>query len=121
MKIKTTALPWVVIGVLLMSACGKQSTAEGLVKDFVNEYATAPEKMLGWEFSHLDSTKYINDSILLSMQARGHELYKKDIPYPVKTSGRMLYFLRMKYVCEDDTLQNTFYLNEGLEQVVSFK
>ncbi len=121
MKTRTIALPLMLSCGLLFCSCGKQNTAEGLAEDFIEEYALAPEKILYREYADVDSTKRLNDSIILSMQARGHELYKKEIPYPVKTCGRMLYYLRMQYVYEGDTMHNTFYLDENLEQVVSFK
>ena len=73
------------------------------------------------DFKSLDSTKHLTDSIILSMQARGGEQFQQNIDYPVKTAGRMLYYLRMSYVHGGDTLQNTFYLDEELQNVVSFK
>jgi len=106
---------------LLVTSCGKQATAEDVVNDFIDANALHPEKILQREFQRLDSTKFLNDTIVLEMQSNGSELYKTDIDYKVKTSGRMLYFLRLKYVYEGDTLRNTFYLDEQLENVVSFK
>lgn len=116
---------YIIIGVVFMSlalaSCGKQYSAESLADDFIEEYALAPEKMLYREYMNLDSTKMISDSVLVAMQQRGHELFKSNIEYPIKTSGRMLYYLRMKYVYEGDTLQQTFYLDENVSQIVSFK
>ncbi len=121
MRIKTITLSLIAVSSLLYISCGKQSTAETLAEEFINDYALAPEKMVAREFTRLDSTKYLNDSIIRSMQERGCELFKKDIPYPIKSSGRMLYFIRMKYLYGEDSLQNTFYMDEHLEHIVSFK
>lgn len=107
--------------ILLVTSCGKQASAEDIVNDFIETNALHPEKIVQREFQRLDSTKFINDSVVMVMQLNGCELYKADIDYKVKTSGRMLYFLRLKYVYEGDTLRNTFYLDEQLENVVSFK
>ena len=115
---------YIIIGVALLtlfSACGRRQTAKSVVNDFIEQNALSPEKMTAREFSSLDSTKFLNDSIVLSMQKRGHELYKHGISYEQSSSGRILYYLRMKCVYENDTLQQTFYLDENLTSVVSFK
>lgn len=110
-----------ILAVLLFASCGRQHTAESLVKEFVSQHATEPGKMEVIDFGDLDSTKVIKDSLILDMQTREHANFKSGIDYTVKTSGRMLYFLRMKYVCEGDTLQQTFYMDENLQQIVAFK
>ena len=115
---------YIIIGVIFVSffvSCGNQQTAKSLVTDFIEQNALSPEKMIAREFSSLDSTKFINDSIVLSMQKRGHELYKNDIRSEQSQSGRMLYYLRMKCMYDSDTLQQTFYLDEKLTSVVAFK
>jgi hypothetical protein len=106
---------------LLATSCGRQSDAENLVKDFISQHATNPDKIVLLDFSDLDSTKLIKDSVIQVLQERENPLFKKDISYAVKTSGRMLYFLRTQLVCEGDTLRQTFYLDEQLQQVVAIK
>ena len=54
------------------------------------------------------------------MRHRGAPLFKQGISYPDAPVGE-LYYLRMSYVHEGDTLQNTFYLNQELTEVVAFK
>ncbi len=120
MKHKTITL-YVLLMSLLSFSCTKQFKAEGVVKDFIEQNAVSPDKFEDCDFASIDSTKHINDSIILSMQTRGNELFKSDINYAAKTGGRMMYFIRMKYVYDGDSLQNTFYLDEQLEHVVSFK
>lgn len=106
---------------LLTASCTRQYKAERLAADFIERNALHPEEMSDRDFKSLDSTKHLTDSIILSMQARGGEQFQQNIDYPVKTAGRMLYYLRMSYVHGGDTLQNTFYLDEELQNVVSFK
>lgn len=106
---------------LLVTSCGQQHTAEGLVSDFIETNALHPEKMIEREFQRLDSTRFVNDSAISVMQAKENDLFKSDISYEVATAGQMLYYLRVKYVYEGDTIRNTFYLDEQLEHVVSFK
>ena len=116
---------YIIIGVAvaasLFSACSQQSEAESIVKEFIEQNAIAPEKMEHKEFANLDSTKVVRDSLIKVMQNNKHELYKDNIEYLQQNSGRMLYYLRMKYVYEGDTLSQTFYLDEQLQHVVSFK
>jgi len=108
-------------GTLLFSSCSQQYDAEGLVKDFVEENAVNPDGMNILKFSKLNTTKVIKDSLIQDMQQRENPMFKKGIKYATSTSGSMLYFLRMEYVYENDTLQHTFYLDEQLQQVVAFK
>jgi hypothetical protein len=115
---------YIIIGIVvvaLLASCGKQYKAETLVEEFIEQNAIAPEKMVSRNFAKLDSTKVIRDSLVEAMQQRGGILFKKDIAYPAASANRMLYFLRMKFVYEGDTLQQTFYIDESLQQVVSFK
>ena len=112
---------YIIIGtVLLLASCGKQYQAEKTVKAFVEANAEAPEKMTKRDFADLGTTRHINDSLMDVMRGRGAELFKKDISYPDKPQGD-LYYLRMRYVHEGDTLQNTFYLDQELKEVVAFK
>ena len=54
------------------------------------------------------------------MRERGAERFKKGISYGQTPEGD-LFYLRMRYVHKGDTLQNTFYLNQELTEVVAFK
>ncbi len=103
------------------TSCSRQGTAERLVKEFVAQNAVDPDEMVTLSFGELDSTKVIRDSLILDMQTRENPLFKKDIDYAVKTSGRMMYFVRMKFTYRNDTLQHTFYMDEALRQVIAFK
>ena len=114
----------IIIGVtfaLLLTACGKQGKAESLVKAFIEQNAEMPDKMKTLSFGKIDSTKVISDSLIMVLQTREHELFRKDINYTAHTAGRMLYYVRMKYAYGNDTLQQTFYMDESLEQIVAFK
>ena len=113
---------YIIIGVtlLLLVSCGQQYHAERTVEDFVDANAEAPEAMTRRNFADLGTTRHINDSLISIMRQRRAEHYKKDIKYPDVPQGD-LYYLRIRYVHEGDTLQNTFYLNQELTEVVAFK
>ena len=105
----------------MFTSCGQKHKAETVVGDFIETYAKDPDAIRKRDFVRFDSTKVIGDSLVKEMQTREHELFKQPIPYPVSTSGRVLYLLRMNYVYQGDTLWQTFYLDESLENVVAFK
>ena len=54
------------------------------------------------------------------MRQRGAEGFKQGIQYGEMPQGD-LFYLRMKYVKGGDTLSNTFYIDEKLQEVVAFK
>ena len=115
---------YIIIGVaaaVTLASCSKQGDAERLVREFVAQNAVAPDELVTLGFGNLDSTKVIRDSLVLDMRTRDNPLFKKHIDYPVRTSGRMLYFLRTTFACKNDTVQHTFYMDETLERVVAFK
>ena len=114
----------IIIGVisvmLLLASCGKQYQAEKTVEKFVDANAEAPEKIQKRDFADLGTTRHISDSLVRVMRKRGADYYKRGISYAESPSGD-LYYLRMRYVHEGDTLQNTFYLNQELTEVIAFK
>lgn len=108
------------LGVLLFASCGKQYTAEQTVKAFVAENMKEEVNASVIDFADLGTTRHINDSLIAKMRKNGAELYKSGIKYGQAPTGD-IYYLRMKYLHEGDTLQNTFYLDSELEEVVAFK
>ena len=114
---------YIIIGVmmLLLASCGKQHSAEQTVKAFVEaNMEGGGSDISGRDFADLGATKFINDSLIQLMRHRGAPLFKQGITYPDIPDGE-LYYLRMSYVHHGDTLQNTFYLNPELTEVVAFK
>ena len=114
---------YIIIGVmlLLLASCGKQHSAEQTVKAFVEDnMENGGSDISDRDFANLGTTKFINDSLIQLMRHRGAPLFKDGITYPDIPDGE-LYYLRMSYVHQGDTLQNTFYLNPELTEVVAFK
>ena len=106
--------------VLLLTACGQQYKAEKAVEAFVDANAIEPGEIAHRDFADIGTTRHISDSLIDVMRHRGAPLFKKDIPYPQKPSGDLIY-LRMRYIHKGDTLQNTFYLDNEVKEVVAFK
>ena len=105
---------------LLLTSCGQQYKAEKTVKAFVEENMEAADKISGRDFADVGTTRHISDSLIQIMRHRGAPLFKQGISYGNVPQGE-LFFLRMRFVHEGDTLQNTFYLNQELTEVVAFK
>ena len=108
------------LGVLLVASCGKQHTAEQTVKNFVAENMKEGVETKRIGFGDLGTTRHISDSLVAEMRKKGDELYKSGIKYGNVPAGEV-YYLRMKYLHEGDTLQNTFYLDSELKEVIAFK
>ena len=107
--------------VLLFASCGRQHSAEQTVKAFVEtNMENGGDDISNRDFADLGATKFINDSLIHLMRHRGAPLFKQDITYTEIPEGE-LFYLRMSYVHDGDTLQNTFYLNQELTEVVAFK
>lgn len=109
-----------IIGVLLLASCGKQYDAEQTVKDFVEANMEHADQIKGQDFGDLGTTRLISDSLIGIMRQRGATNYRQGINYGKVPTGD-LYYLRMRYVDGNDTLNNTFYLNQELTEVVAFK
>ena len=106
---------------LSFASCGRQHDAEQTVKAFVEaNMENGGDDITSRDFADLGTTRHINDSIIQLMRHRGAPLFKKTITYPTAPDGE-LYYLRMSYVHQGDTLQNTFYLNQDLTEIVAFK
>ena len=107
---------YIIIGValLLFASCGQQQKAKSVVKDFMDTYPRGEVSYL--EFSDVDSTNAISDSLIGVLQARAG----KNITFQKRTS-KMLILLRAKYLLNDDTCSTTFYMNPDFEGVVAFK
>ena len=105
---------------LLFASCGRQYKAEQRVKDFVKENMQVADEISGRDFADIGTTRHISDSLINVMRQRGDKLYKSQISYGAIPAGE-LYYLRMRYIHKGDTLQNTFYLDQKLTEVVAFK
>ena len=106
--------------VLLFASCGQQYKAESTVKDFIEENMETVNQISGRDFADLGKTRHLNDSLIGVMRQNGAQGLKKGTPSPAIPQGD-LYYLRMRYISGSDTLQNTFYLNDELTEIIAFK
>ncbi|MBQ6379129.1 MAG: hypothetical protein IJJ56_10095 [Prevotella sp.] len=109
-----------ILALLLFVSCGQQYHAENTVEAFVEANMEQHDKIMHRDYADIGKTRHINDSVINVMRQRGAQGFKKDITYGQMPEGD-LFYLRMRYVLEGDTLQNTFYLNHELTEVIAFK
>ena len=100
--------------VLLLTACGQQQRAKSVVKDFMETYQKGDVSYL--EFSDLDSTKVLSDSLVNALQQQAG----KGVTFQKRTSTTLL-LIRAKYLLDDDTCSTTFYLDPSTMGVVACK
>ena len=107
--------------VCLLASCSQRHTAIALAEDFIEQNAMAPEAMEQRDFSQLGTTSRLNDSIIASLRERASEFYRQGISYPAYQQGDTLFYIRMRFVHQGDTLSHTFYIDNQLEHVVAVK
>ena len=109
-----------ILALLLFTACGQQYEAKSLVKDFVKEHAT--EELDITDFSDLDSTKVISDSLFLVLQqnAAKDPLFK-GVDFNGKKASSPLLYIRMNYKKDTLELSKTFYFDKDLSAIIAFK
>lgn len=106
---------YIIIGValLLLASCTQQR-AKSIAKDFVAAHISDDADYL--EFSDVDSTHAISDSLVQVLRQRG----PKGANYQERTS-KTLCLLRVKYLLDEDTCSTTFYMNPDMAGVVAVK
>ncbi len=120
-SIRTVA--YIMVATLLLIGCdAEKSTAKKLVKDFLKENLVNNDFKV-MSFSALDSTKHITDSVFKVMRAEAAQdkAFKKDIQFAEGPKTKKLYYIRIKYRLDNDTCLQTFYLDDQLTRVVSFR
>lgn len=109
---------------LLFASCGQQHKAESLVKDFMEQNLKDASAMAKIEFNDIDSTRYVNDSIVTVMR-RNTKMYalqyKADIKYGDVPMGKMLIMARVNYSIDNKEYSDTYYMDMELTNIVAFK
>lgn len=113
-----------IIGIILFSAlfmgCGQDHQARSLIKDFVKSDMSIEDfDILQW--SDIQSAHFVSDSIIQVMRQRAVECrqVKPSTKYHQRTDD--LKFIHVKYVTHKDTVKQTFYLDDAMTGIVSFK
>jgi len=111
------------VAVLLFVSCGQQHQAKEIIQDFVDQNATEPSSRSSISIVKFDSTRVINDSIILAMRANADTIkrYVKPVKYAEGPFGGKLYVARITYTIDGAEYSDTYYLDDQLSRVVAFK
>lgn len=105
---------------VLFASCGKGYDTKSHVKQFISEnmYLDGYD-VLAW--SNVESTFHVSDSALYAMRqlAVKNHIVKAGTKYSPRTEK--LNMISIRYKLKDDTLMNTFYLDDKLTGIVGVK
>lgn len=119
-KIKTITL---FCAAILLSGCGSGNKAKNLVSDFL-DVNLKNNDISDVEFSALDSTSLVSDSIINVMRSDmgKSNVFKSGIKYADRIKGRKLYFISVNYKASNGKkMKHTFYMNNNVNDVVCIK
>lgn len=108
---------------LFTIGCGLRYNAQALISDFL-ENNLINNDIQEKTFSDIDSTFYINDSIVNTMRsaAQSNGIVKKETEYHNKKDSDKLLFMSITYTTNNATKQKlTFYMDAELKNVIAFK
>lgn len=106
--------------VWLISGCGQSHKNRGIIEDFMQTRMNLEDyDVLSW--SEPQTTYFVSDSMLQAMRRRAQasRLVRGNVPYKAKTDR--LVFMEVRYVTGQDTIRQTFYLDDKNTGVVGFK
>ena len=107
---------------LLFASCGQQHQAESVVKEFLEENLKDASTLSITEYGEIDSTRYLNDSIINELRKSvNNALYKGDIKFSQPDAKSKLIILRVKYNVNEKEYHDTYYLNNEMTEVVTLK
>ena len=122
MKKTLVAIVALVVAMAFTGCNREKSKAESMVKDFLKENLVENDFKV-MDFSRLDSTTFVCDSLFQLMREKGAKdsRFKQPLDFSDDAKTKKLLFIRVKYRIEKDTILQTFYFDDELSRVVSFK
>lgn len=110
-----------IITATLLAGCGQEHQAKNLVESFLDNNLKDNHYSIE-DCSKLDSTFYVSDNMIKVMRNDAANIGTfKQIKYPDRGKTDKLLFIHVKYKLAEKTWEQTFYMDDNLNQVVSFK
>lgn len=109
--------------VLLSASCGRQHTAESLATDFMQTNMKDYSQVSDLDFTDLDSTTYITDSVITAMRrnvSTAAPQYRANISYAPGPAGSVVMHTRANYKIGSKEFCDTYYFDRNLTRVVGF-
>ena len=108
---------------LLLASCGQQHKAESVVEDFMENNLKDASAMQIVEYSDIDSTRYLNDSIINKLRntAKNSPMYAGRTEFAQRNKDEKLIIIRVRYKINGQDFHDTFYLNKEMTGVIALK
>lgn len=117
---KTAKLLFMAFSVQFLLSCGEGHESKAIVKDFMKRQMSLDDyDIIRW--SELKDTYFVSDS-MVNVLRKNAELAgktKQGVKYAAPTDR--LRFIQVDYTIDEDTVQQTFYLDDHFRGVVCFK
>ena len=105
---------------IVFTSCGQAYKTHRLVKDFMTQDMHLIDfDVVQW--SDIRPALFVTDSALQAIHSRAEktQLVRKDLKYAPRT--RRLNFIHVTYALGQDTVKQTFYLDDKMEGIVGVK
>ncbi|MBM6662244.1 hypothetical protein [Marseilla massiliensis] len=108
---------------LLLASCGQQHKAESVVEDFMENNLKDASALQIVEYSDIDSTRYLNDSIINKLRntAKNSSMYAGRTEFAQRNKDEKLIIIRVRYKINGQDFHDTFYLNKEMTGVIALK
>ena len=108
---------------LLLASCGQQHKAESVVEDFMENNLKDASALQIVEYSDIDSTRYLNDSIINKLRntAKNSPMYAGRTEFAQRNKDEKLIIIRVRYKINGQDFHDTFYLNKEMTGVIALK
>ena len=108
---------------LLLASCGQQHKAESVVEDFMENNLKDASTLQIVEYSDIDSTRYLNDSIINKLRntAKNSSMYAGRTEFAQRNKNEKLIIIRVRYKINGQDFHDTFYLNKEMTGVIALK
>ena len=108
---------------LLLASCGQQHKAESVVEDFMENNLKDASALQIVEYSDIDSTRYLNDSIINKLRntAKNSSMYAGRTEFAKRNKDEKLIIIRVRYKINGQDFHDTFYLNKEMTGVIALK
>ncbi|WP_338337383.1 hypothetical protein [Marseilla massiliensis] len=108
---------------LLLASCGQQHKAESVVEDFMENNLKDASALQIVEYSDIDSTRYLNDSIINKLRntAKNSSMYAGRTEFAQRNKDENLIIIRVRYKINGQDFHDTFYLNKEMTGVIALK
>ena len=104
------------VSAALLTGCGQTHDAKNKVREFMDTQMHMDDYDIV-EWGRADSTFFVSDSMVRVMQTKTAAKVKAHYAKPTQK----LLYIKVKYVLQNDTVRQTFYLDDKMTGVVAYK